>query len=96
MFAVLIVSLAVAGAIAFFLSRSGHALWRSIVGVIAGLPVGFLCGAFAGLGWTVKVSSAESLRILIASLIWALFGAVGGAIYGWKKRKAAQTSDLKH
>ena len=92
MFLVQVVSLTVAGAIGFFISYSGKALWRPIAGVIAGLPIGFLCGSLAGLGWTVKVSSEDSFRIIAASLIWALLGAVGGAIYGWKKLKRLEQS----
>ena len=83
MLAVQIVSVAVAGIIGGFLSYSGKAIWRPIVGVIVGLPVGFLCGA--AVGW--PPANPNDPRIFLTSLLFALFGSVGGAIYGWRKRK---------
>ena len=93
MFTVQIVSLAAAGATAFFLSRSGIAIWRPIAGAIVGLPVGFFAGVLIG----ALLGDPTDFRIYTTSFWFGLFGIVGGVIYGRKKLKAAQTAgDLKH
>jgi hypothetical protein len=86
MLAIQIGSLVVAGGIALLFSRSGQATWRPIVGIIVGIPVGFLFGVlmaalFGGDPW--------NLRIYTTSVFFSLFGAVGGAIYGRRLRKQA-------
>ena len=82
MLAVQVVSLAVAGAIGFFLSRSGKQMWHSIAGVVVGLIVGFLCGAMVG--WPPENPSDP--RVFLTSILFSLIGALGGAIYGRKRR----------
>lgn len=84
MLAIQIGSLVVAGVIALLLSRSGTELWRPIVGIIVGWPVGFVCGVLIA---ALLGGSPGDLRIWTTSFLFSLFGAVGGAIYGRRLRK---------